>query len=214
MPNPTHPATAHIPLTLTLLTTTLDLLSYTLSTRFSPLASTLLSLLSLSDLTPHLSLLSYHTTRLFLLFSLPAILTGILEFHPLIDKEGGVKSRKAKTVAKHALLSYANVIGMGWNWWVRGGREGREVKGAEVVVSLVVGGVGALAMAHLGGRLVYEFGMGVGRGRSWKRRELMSKAGGVRENGAKENGATGNGVKENWGKENGIKENGLAEKME
>ncbi|KAF2276745.1 uncharacterized protein EI97DRAFT_320039 [Westerdykella ornata] len=163
--HPTHPATVHFPVTFSVLTGALDLLTF-LSRQPATAKYTyqLFSLLALDDLAPQLlPQLSYHTTRALLLVSVPAVITGAIEVMPLIKREG-ISSKKARTAILHALLNDVTVVGALWNWWTRRDVEGYTPSDTNVFLSGVVALPVTVYAAYLGGHLVYQYGMGVGRG--------------------------------------------------
>ena len=127
------------------------------------LALTLFSILNLHLSANTLPILSYHTTRLTLLTSLPALLTGVIELAPLLQRDG-ISTRKAQTGVLHALVNYGNVAGAAYNWWTRSKIPGFVPRTGNVVVSALLAVPSMAFAAFLGGQLVYRYGMGVGRG--------------------------------------------------
>ncbi|KAF2706138.1 hypothetical protein K504DRAFT_412793 [Pleomassaria siparia CBS 279.74] len=162
--HPKHPALVHFPIAFTFLTGALDGIHY-LSTQSSTsgLIATVFKTLSI-QLNPSIfPVLSYYTTILTLLTSLPAISTGALELMPVIKRDG-FSSKKAQIGVLHALINDVAVFATAWNWWTRRDNMGLAVSGWNQAVSVGLAVPATLAAAYLGGELVYGMGMGVGRG--------------------------------------------------
>ncbi|KAF2643618.1 hypothetical protein P280DRAFT_478367 [Massarina eburnea CBS 473.64] len=165
MSHPKHPATVHFPITFTVVTGVLDALylaSITPSTS-SAVASAFKSL-NLQIPIALLPTLSYYTTILTLITAVPAIITGALEFMPVVQRDG-LSSKKAQAGVLHALINDITLFGAAYNWWSRSGTTGflPTTTNAAVSAAVVPAVFGA---AFLGGQLVFHYGMGIGRGGS------------------------------------------------
>jgi uncharacterized membrane protein len=99
-----------------------------------------------------------------ILTAVPAIATGVWELMPVIKRDG-FSSKKAQVGALHALINDITVFGAVYNWWARRGETGFVPSTSNVVVSAAIVPVSFFA-AFLGGHLVYQYGMGIGRGSS------------------------------------------------
>ena len=108
-----------------------------------------------------MSQLSYLATLAFIITSLPALSTGIMELLALIQARG-LEDRVTKVALIHAGLNDVALAGMIYNWLSRRNREAVLSKTSNVLVSvsLLLGGIYA---AYLGGSLVYSHGVGVQR---------------------------------------------------
>ncbi|KAI4642466.1 uncharacterized protein J4E79_011528 [Alternaria viburni] len=160
MSHPTHPATVHFPITTTFLTGALDAV-YFLS-KYAPTAGAVASTFKTFDIAIDPSvfpLLSYYTTLLTLLFSAPAVATGMYEFIPLVKRDG-LKSRKAQVGALHAVINDVTVLGAAYNWWTRRGNPGMMPSDTNILISSVIALPATMFAAYLGGSLVYVYGMG------------------------------------------------------
>lgn len=116
------------------------------------------------DLSPSiLPLLSYYATILTLLSAFPAVSTGALELIPVLLRDG-FSSKKAQMGTLHALVNDVTVAAAAYNWWTRRNEAAFLPSGVNVAVSACVAVPASLFAAYLGGKLVYEMGMGVGRG--------------------------------------------------
>ncbi|KAF2158167.1 hypothetical protein K461DRAFT_310114 [Myriangium duriaei CBS 260.36] len=156
---PYHPATVHWPIAFLTLAYALDFLA--------PLHSSLPANIQLYLPPPvELARISYYALSLGLLTSLPAILTGAanatkaVERQGLYDERGAIRG-KFKSVAVHAVLNDLVIAGSAWVWFGRL-REDGVVKDWGRAGTAVALGVVLLFAAHLGGKLVYVQGMGVG----------------------------------------------------
>ncbi|KAI4617226.1 uncharacterized protein J4E87_008466 [Alternaria ethzedia] len=160
MSHPTHPATVHFPITTTFLTGALDAV-YFLS-KYAPTAGAVASTFKTLDIAINPSifpLLSYYTTLLTLLFSAPAVATGMYEFIPLVKRDG-LKSKKAQVGALHAVINDVTVLGAAFNWWTRRSNPGMVPSDTNILVSSVIALPATMFAAYLGGSLVYVYGMG------------------------------------------------------
>jgi uncharacterized membrane protein len=111
--------------------------------------------------------LSYYSTILTLLFSLPTIATGAWELSPVIQRDG-FSSKKAQVGVAHALINDIAVVATAYNWWTRSQQVGFTPSGLNVLVSSLLSVPTTLYSAYLGGALVYEYGMGLSSGRAKK----------------------------------------------
>ncbi|KAH6881292.1 hypothetical protein BKA58DRAFT_362 [Alternaria rosae] len=160
MSHPTHPATVHFPITTTFLTGALDAV-YFLS-KYAPTSSAVASTFKTFDIAINPSifpLLSYYTTLLTLLFSAPAVATGMYEFIPLVKRDG-LKSKKAQVGALHAVINDVTVLGAAFNWWTRRSNPGMVPSDTNILISSVIALPATMFAAYLGGSLVYVYGMG------------------------------------------------------
>ncbi|KAF2001957.1 hypothetical protein P154DRAFT_463523 [Amniculicola lignicola CBS 123094] len=171
--HPKHPALVHFPITFTFLTGALDT-AYILSTHPST-SKAMVSLLNYADIAIQptaFPMLSYYTTILTILFSVPAVISGALEFMPVIKRDG-ISSKKAQAGVLHALVNDITVLGAVFNWWTRRNTANFVPDSTNVLVSSVLGVPATFFAAYLGGQLVYQYGMGVGRGRSTAGKKLQ-----------------------------------------
>ncbi|WWC66123.1 uncharacterized protein I206_100023 [Kwoniella pini CBS 10737] len=169
--HPIHPATVHWPiafLTLTFGITSLDLVP--------------LSLYPKSILPPRATLntLAYYSAGLGVISALPAIITGLGEAYELIRKEYIQKGkdwnkvidsawnmkdtggRKIKMTIKHASMNDLVVGLAGYNWYRGAYYPGQKLP----QITLLLNAIALPALlysAMLGGRLVYEYAMGIQR---------------------------------------------------
>jgi uncharacterized membrane protein len=175
---PLHPATVHFPIAFLTLSYTLDILHFSTTTLLPKTNS-----LSLS-LSPHLSTLalsSHYLLILGLLTGLISAATGGAQLTKMLQHGGMYESDnsgrkmmrpKVKTAFTHAGLNDVAMLMGGWSWWVRsknagdmGGLVGTGM--ANVVVSAVSLPV-LLYSAGLGGKLVYNHGVGLSLGKKGK----------------------------------------------
>ncbi|KAF2196632.1 hypothetical protein GQ43DRAFT_467033 [Delitschia confertaspora ATCC 74209] len=161
--HPKHPATVHFPLTFTTLTGVFDLLYVlTNSPAVAPFIQAGLKAAEIQiapDALPHLS---YYSTVLSILTALPAVATGIYELMPLIKRDG-TNSPKARTGIMHAALNNLVLSGAVYNWWTRRHAPGFEASGTNLAISSLVALPTVFFSAYLGGSLVYNYGMGMGK---------------------------------------------------
>jgi|SRR5690242_10399739 len=106
--------------------------------------------------------LSYYSTIVTILTTLPAVVTGVAQLAPLIQRDG-FQSKKAKVGAVHALLNDIALIGTIYNWWTRSQQIGFTPSTTNVLVSAGLALPVTMYSAYLGGSLVYEYGMGFSR---------------------------------------------------
>jgi uncharacterized membrane protein len=111
--------------------------------------------------------LSYYTTILTLLFTVPAVITGSAQLMPVIQRDG-FSSKKAKLGVMHALINDLAALGALYNWWTRRGVAGFTPDATNILISTVVAMPATMWAAYMGGSLVYVHGMGLG-GRSVKK---------------------------------------------
>ncbi|EUC43560.1 hypothetical protein COCMIDRAFT_38497 [Bipolaris oryzae ATCC 44560] len=163
---PAHPAFVHFPITTTLLTGGLDAFYFfykhpaTSSTR-TPCTNNCSSDKTLDiKLAPQLfPFFSYYLTILTIAFSVPAVMTGASQLMPLIKRDG-LNSRKAKIAIAHAAINDVTVVAAALNWWTRRSRPMFEPTGTNILASCMLALPATLFAAHLGGKLVYNYGMG------------------------------------------------------
>lgn len=106
--------------------------------------------------------LSYYTTILTLLFSLPAVSTGAMELMPAIQRHG-FSAQKVKVGIAHALINDVTLFGAVYNWWSRRNVPGFTPSSQNMLVSVVLSLPTIVFGAYLGGSLVYQYGMGFQR---------------------------------------------------
>ncbi|KAF2874385.1 hypothetical protein BDV95DRAFT_487973 [Massariosphaeria phaeospora] len=166
MSHPTHPATVHFPITLTAITGALDAIYYASKhPATAGVVATTVKTLGL-QLTPSaFPILSYYTSLLTVLASLPAVLSGAWELMPVIQRDG-LSSKKAQVGVLHALINDISVFGATYNYWTRRNAAGFEPSTANIFISAVLAVPATFFAAYLGGHLVYVYGMGIGRGSS------------------------------------------------
>ncbi|EAT86338.1 hypothetical protein HBI56_100270 [Parastagonospora nodorum] len=160
MSHPAHPATVHFPITTTVFTGGLDAVYF--ASKFAPTASIVASTFKTLGIAIQPSLfpvLSYYTTILTLLFTVPAIVTGAQQLMPVIQRDG-FSSKKAKLGVMHALINDIAAIGALYNWWSRRDNPGFTPDATNMLISTVVALPTTLYAAYLGGSLVYIHGMG------------------------------------------------------
>jgi uncharacterized membrane protein len=111
--------------------------------------------------------LSYYTTILTLLFTVPAVVTGSAQLMPVIQRDG-FSSKKAKLGVMHALINDLAALGALYNWWTRRNVVGFTPDATNILISTVVAMPATMWAAYMGGSLVYVHGMGLG-GRAVKK---------------------------------------------
>lgn len=84
---------------------------------------------------------------------------------PLLKRDG-ISSWKARTAILHAAINDITVLGAAYNWWTRRNVPGFVPSETNLLISTLLSVPSTLFAAYLGGHLVYQYGMGVGRGRS------------------------------------------------
>jgi hypothetical protein len=103
--------------------------------------------------------LSYYTTILTLLFTMPAVVTGAQQLMPVIQRDG-FSSKKAKLGVMHALINDLAAVGALYNWWSRRSTPGFTPDATNIFISTLVALPATLWAAYMGGSLVYIHGMG------------------------------------------------------
>ncbi|KAJ4295467.1 hypothetical protein N0V90_007479 [Kalmusia sp. IMI 367209] len=170
--HPLHPATVHFPLTFTFITGALDALylaSVTPAT--AGIVTSAFKILDIQLPTSLLPTLSYYSTILTLLTAIPAVLSGAIELQPVIQRDG-FRSKKAQTGVLHALVNDVAVFGTAYNWWMRR-TTGFVPNSTNVAISAAVAMPASFFAAYLGAQLVYQYGMGVGRGSGSKAKKAQ-----------------------------------------
>jgi uncharacterized membrane protein len=104
-------------------------------------------------------------TLLTLIFSIPAVMTGAAELMPVIQRDG-LSSKKAKAGIVHAIVNDIAVFGAAYNWWTRRQVVSFQPDNINLMISSLLAVPATFFAAYLGGELVYQYGMGVGRGPS------------------------------------------------
>jgi uncharacterized membrane protein len=103
--------------------------------------------------------LSYYSTILTLLFTAPAVATGVQQLMPVIQRDG-FSSKKAKVGVVHAAINDLAAIGALYNWWTRRDTPGFTPDVTNILISTVVALPMTMYAAYLGGSLVYIHGLG------------------------------------------------------
>lgn len=107
-------------------------------------------------------MLSYYSTIITILVTVPAVVTGIVQLAPVIKRDG-FQSKKAKVGAAHALLNDVALFATIYNWWTRSQQVGFTPSTTNVLISAGLALPMTMYSAYLGGSLVYEYGMGFSR---------------------------------------------------
>jgi len=186
--HPTHPATVHFPIAFLTLASSLDIV-YALAT--SPATADLVgNTFKIAPLLGDLTRFSHFLNLLGLITAIPAVATGGMELLAMIKGQDLANKlqkseNKAATVQKmhpkmkiaflHAGLNDIAVAAAGYNWWTRSTAVGYAPSSANVLVSAALFG-GVLTSAYLGGKMVYEYGVGVTRPGEGKRLKEGGKA--------------------------------------
>ncbi|KAH6633251.1 hypothetical protein C7974DRAFT_375358 [Boeremia exigua] len=161
--HPMHPAVVHFPISFTAITGALDGI-YWLS-KIPATAGLVNSVFKSFDksVQPNVfPVLSYYSTIITILTTLPAIATGVVQLAPVIQRDG-FQSKKAKIGAVHALLNDVALFGTIYNWWTRSQQAGFTPSTTNVLVSVALALPLTMYSGYLGGSLVYEYGMGFSR---------------------------------------------------
>lgn len=93
--------------------------------------------------------------------AIPAVLSGIAQASVLVNSKG-FEARSAKMMQLHALIMDVSIVGTAYNWYTRKRAEGHMSSGINGIVSAAVFGLVAFS-GFIGGRLVFEHGVGVSR---------------------------------------------------
>ncbi|KZM28143.1 uncharacterized protein EKO05_0005828 [Ascochyta rabiei] len=166
--HPSHPALVHFPITFTAITGGLDAIYYASKLpATSGLVNSVFNSLDKAIQPQAFPVLSYYSTILTILTTLPAIVTGVIQLSPVIQRDG-FQSKKAKVGAVHALINDIALFATIYNWWTRSQQVGFAPSSTNVFVSSALALPLTMYSAYLGGSLVYEYGMGFTRGNSKK----------------------------------------------
>ncbi|KAF2690336.1 hypothetical protein K458DRAFT_459498 [Lentithecium fluviatile CBS 122367] len=161
--HPKHPATIHFPITFTMVTGVLDLLYLaSITPATSQAVASAFKTLDIQIPLTLLPTLSYYAMILTIITAVPAIITGALEFMPVVQRDG-LGSKKAQTGVVHALVNDITVFGAAYTWWSRRNENGFTPSTTNVALSAAVLPISMFA-AYLGGSLIFKHGIGVGRG--------------------------------------------------
>jgi len=161
--HPIHPAIVHFPITFITLTGLLDMFHAAASSpATAPLIQSALKSLDAQVYLNAIPLFSYYTTILALITAIPAIITGGMELMPLIQRDG-LNTPKARTGVAHAMLNDLGVFALAYNWWTRRAVNDFAPSTTNLAISVALALPASSFAAYLGGSLVYEYGMGVGR---------------------------------------------------
>jgi len=124
----------------------------------APLIQSALKSLNVQVYLNAIPLFSYYTTVLALITAIPAI----MELMPLIQRDG-LNTPKARTGVAHAMLNDLGVFALAYNWWTRRAVNDFAPSTTNLAISVALALPASSFAAYLGGSLVYEYGMGVGR---------------------------------------------------
>lgn len=97
-------------------------------------------------------ILSYYTTLLTLIFSVPAFISGAIDLMPLIQRDG-FSSKKAKAGVLHALMNDIALFGAAYNWWTRRQLTGFQPDTTNVLISSALALPATFFGAYLGSTL-------------------------------------------------------------
>ncbi|KAK5701209.1 hypothetical protein LTR17_022785 [Elasticomyces elasticus] len=182
---PIHPAVVHMPIAFIGLACALDVLN-TFSTSLPGFISN--NLLVANDATRA----SYYMLSLGLLFSIPAVTTGVGEAKKAIDKQGLYEKdgktikQKFKGVIAHAIANDIVIVVMAYIWYCRRSAAKQSLLGKVglssvatpeasyapafwmVVLEALMGGL-QLFSANIGGSLTYNYGFGMNIGGGGKK---------------------------------------------
>ncbi|KAE9974414.1 hypothetical protein EG327_008785 [Venturia inaequalis] len=173
--HPIHPATVHFPIAFLSLAYALDIV-YGLSTHPSS-AKIVASIYDTAPLLGDIAKSSYYLGILGIVTGIPAVVTGVQQLLLMLKKQDLAtklqkSQNKSATVQKmhpklkiaflHAALNDVAIVATGNNWWTRRSIAGNAPTDTGVLVS--AGLLSSLLFsAFLGGKLVYEHGVGVMR---------------------------------------------------
>jgi uncharacterized membrane protein len=181
-----HPYIVHFPLTFFLTTQALDIL-YGL-TMYADTSSFNQSIYDARPFLTDIARMSHTLNILGLVTAIPATVAGGLQFVKLVqqqdvpgklkdagsaDEKLGVAKRlhpKVKTAFLHAILNDIVIVGAVWNWYSRRRNVMNVPSGVNVLVSAVSAPLLGFA-AFLGGKLVFDYGVGVSLRRYWSSKE-------------------------------------------
>ncbi|KAF2020937.1 hypothetical protein BU24DRAFT_416595 [Aaosphaeria arxii CBS 175.79] len=164
--HPVHPATVHFPIAFTLLAGFLDTV-YAASANplTSKFVNSTIKTLDIQLAPATFPILSHYVTLLILITSAPAVVSGALELMPVIKRDG-FGSKKAKAGILHAVVNDLTVFGAAYNFWTRRQKIGFVPSETNLLISILIAIPATLFAAYLGGQLVYQYGMGIGRGQT------------------------------------------------
>ena len=132
--------------------------------------------------------MSYALNALGVLTSIPANVSGGLQLYKLVKEHqvfGKLKAAqsteeklnviknvhpKVKAAFVHGLLNDIVIAGAVWNWWSRSGNAMNEPTWVNVLVSAVTAPILACSIL-LGGKMVFDYGVGVTFGRQGSSKE-------------------------------------------
>lgn len=164
---PLHPATVHFPISFLTLSYGLDVIQ--------PFRSWLPKIVeSALPQQAELAKISYYALSLGLLTALPSVFSGVAQAVQMVGKQGIYESDgktikpKFKVIAVHAASVDAVLAASAYTWWHRSASDAVN-QGDLVKTSLgVVLGLALMFTAHQGGKLTYEYGMGLSIGKKGK----------------------------------------------
>jgi len=172
---PLHPYIVHFPVTFFMTTQALDIL-YGLST-YNSTSSLVQSVYNTRPLLSDIGRMSYALNTIGILTSIPANVTGgLIKQQDLFtklkaaqsadEKMGVLKNMhpKLKTAFVHAILNDIVIAGAVWNWYSRSGNAMNAPTWVNVLISAVTAPILGFAV-FLGGKMVFDYGVGVGFGR-------------------------------------------------
>lgn len=90
-----------------------------------------------------------------------------------VIKRDGLGSKKAQTGVLHALVNDIAVFATAYNWWTRRATKGFVPDTTNVAISAALAMPASMFAGYLGAQLVYQYGMGVGRGSTSKAKKAQ-----------------------------------------
>lgn len=164
-PLPFHPATVHFPISFLSLSWSLDLLHYAVTR--SPTVSRWSTPLSSQQHLPTLSLVSHCLLGLGVISGFVSVVSGgaqlskMLSNAGLYESDGKTVRPKIKIAFVHAVMNDATILAAAYSWYVRWvGGPAAGPSPANVLISALSLPL-TLYSAHLGGKLVYNYGVGI-----------------------------------------------------
>ncbi|KAF7503739.1 hypothetical protein GJ744_003322 [Endocarpon pusillum] len=172
---PLHPATVHFPIAFLTTSWALDLL-YSAVTNVLPKSNFLAK--SLSPHLPTLTVISHYSLALGILSGVVSIVTGGAQLSKMIsnggiyEADGKTMRPKVKTAFVHAGMNDVAILTAAFSWWVRRGNvdvlTGAVVPTSTNVLISALSLPSLLYSADLGGKLVYNYGVGLSMGKKGK----------------------------------------------
>jgi len=158
---PLHPATVHFPIAFLSLAWGLDILyAATTKLQLAPLVK------SVGTSLPDISRGAHYLQALGLITAIPAVLSGSQQLikmknnNQAFEADGKTMRPKFKTTLTHAALNDVAVLAAAYSWYVRRESVGLLPSDLNLLIS-VVALPAMLFSASLGGKLVYNYGVGI-----------------------------------------------------